>query len=151
MRKCPHCQKIIQKLKGCDHLRCICGYEFCFYCSDNWTHTHICEAKIPHRTGLPFLLCFAFKVLLGIVLALILALIFLFFCFSICLLSGLFLGFILFARLLDWIGKCTDSDCAKCILLMGSMMFLPLLAILCVVPGCLLPIVNICWQQKIFL
>jgi len=31
-KKCPTCQSHIEKYEGCDHMKCRCGYEFCFLC-----------------------------------------------------------------------------------------------------------------------
>lgn len=32
--KCKKCGQGIQKLTGCNHMRCVCGYEFCWLCGD---------------------------------------------------------------------------------------------------------------------
>eukprot|EP00347_Sterkiella_histriomuscorum_P008112 403346328 len=30
--QCPHCKRWVQKARGCDHIRCACGKDFCFNC-----------------------------------------------------------------------------------------------------------------------
>lgn len=42
IKKCKNCQKYLEKEKGCNHLKCKCGHEFCFDCGDNWEINHIC-------------------------------------------------------------------------------------------------------------
>lgn len=32
MKQCPSCKFWVEKNKGCDHMTCRCGYEFCFRC-----------------------------------------------------------------------------------------------------------------------
>ena len=32
MKQCPSCLFWVEKNKGCDHMTCRCGYEFCFRC-----------------------------------------------------------------------------------------------------------------------
>jgi len=31
-KQCPGCKKWVEKNKGCDHIRCRCGFEFCYAC-----------------------------------------------------------------------------------------------------------------------
>lgn len=31
-KSCPNCDNAIEKNKGCNHMTCKCGYEFCWYC-----------------------------------------------------------------------------------------------------------------------
>jgi len=31
-KMCPGCKKWVEKTAGCDHIRCRCGFEFCYKC-----------------------------------------------------------------------------------------------------------------------
>jgi len=31
-KQCPACNRYIEKKEGCDHMKCVCGYEFCYRC-----------------------------------------------------------------------------------------------------------------------
>jgi len=31
-KSCPACMKFIERISGCDHVRCACGHEFCWNC-----------------------------------------------------------------------------------------------------------------------
>ncbi|CRG99889.1 IBR domain protein, putative [Plasmodium relictum] len=35
-KKCPNCNEPIEKTSGCMHMRCICGYDFCWLCLEKW-------------------------------------------------------------------------------------------------------------------
>lgn len=40
-KKCPSCYNIIEKMHGCDHLKCgFCEYEFCWICLGNYDSFH---------------------------------------------------------------------------------------------------------------
>lgn len=48
MRKCPKCNAWVEKNKGCDHIICKCGNNFCYLCGENLEpHSldHICKAN----------------------------------------------------------------------------------------------------------
>ena len=44
---------MIERDKGCVHITCRCGHQFCFMCCGDWTHDHICKpenlANQPHQ------------------------------------------------------------------------------------------------------
>jgi ATP-dependent RNA helicase DHX8/PRP22 len=41
IKKCPKCQKDIEKNMGCNHMSCImCKHEFCWICMANWQSSH---------------------------------------------------------------------------------------------------------------
>ena len=33
-RQCPKCKMWVMKTQGCDHMKCRCGYHFCYCCGD---------------------------------------------------------------------------------------------------------------------
>jgi len=35
-KKCPGCQRWVEKDEGCDHMTCRCGYEFCYRCGGKY-------------------------------------------------------------------------------------------------------------------
>eukprot|EP00475_Leptophrys_vorax_P033538 TRINITY_DN5287_c0_g1_i4.p1 TRINITY_DN5287_c0_g1~~TRINITY_DN5287_c0_g1_i4.p1 ORF type:complete len:448 (-),score=94.22 TRINITY_DN5287_c0_g1_i4:826-2169(-) len=35
-KHCPRCDRMIEKFEGCNHMTCVCKYEFCFLCSTQW-------------------------------------------------------------------------------------------------------------------
>ncbi|KAI0602729.1 hypothetical protein F4775DRAFT_535378 [Biscogniauxia sp. FL1348] len=39
-QKCRRCNRVISIESGCNHMRCLCGYEFCYYCGESW---YVCE------------------------------------------------------------------------------------------------------------
>lgn len=47
-KKCPKCKKHINKRSGCNHMKCLCEYNFCW----------ICLRDISHHTKLK---CFMFQ------------------------------------------------------------------------------------------
>ena len=40
VQKCPNCQAYVEKIKGCNHMTCICQYEFCWLCNGKYTEQH---------------------------------------------------------------------------------------------------------------
>ena len=40
---CPNCHAKVQKVSGCNYIRCICTYEFCYVCSAHYPkHVRTC-------------------------------------------------------------------------------------------------------------
>jgi hypothetical protein len=37
IKKCPRCKIIIEKNGGCLHMYCMCGYNFCWNCKNEWS------------------------------------------------------------------------------------------------------------------
>ncbi|XP_062196254.1 E3 ubiquitin-protein ligase RSL1-like isoform X2 [Phragmites australis] len=35
-KRCPRCQFFVEKVDGCLHITCRCGFEFCYVCGTNW-------------------------------------------------------------------------------------------------------------------
>lgn len=35
-KPCPRCGEAVNKSDGCDHMTCLCGYEFCYGCLADW-------------------------------------------------------------------------------------------------------------------
>jgi hypothetical protein len=42
-RRCPKCKFVIEKQNGCNHITCLCKYEFCYLCNDTYKYPHRCE------------------------------------------------------------------------------------------------------------
>lgn len=41
---CPNCHAKVQKISGCNYIRCICTYEFCYVCSSHYpNHVRTCK------------------------------------------------------------------------------------------------------------
>jgi len=40
-KPCPRCRRPIQKTAGCDHMKCVCGHQFCWLCLGNWSRGHV--------------------------------------------------------------------------------------------------------------
>nr|GLL21440.1 probable E3 ubiquitin-protein ligase RNF217 [Ipomoea trifida] len=38
--KCPHCNRVVDKIDGCIHITCWCGLEFCYVCGSIWSEDH---------------------------------------------------------------------------------------------------------------
>lgn len=38
-KKCPHCQRIVEKGDGCNHMTCICSNHFCWQCGEKLQDT----------------------------------------------------------------------------------------------------------------
>jgi hypothetical protein len=75
-------------------MKCICGYEFCFECGFHWEQTHICEHKLPKRTGLSKLCCNLFKLLLAVPLLLFVGLFLVLAVLAVCTLSLMLSGIV---------------------------------------------------------
>ena len=35
-KTCARCRRVIELGTGCNHITCVCGYEFCYVCGDRW-------------------------------------------------------------------------------------------------------------------
>jgi len=35
-KDCPGCRKTVQKIQGCNHITCTCGFQFCYVCGTKW-------------------------------------------------------------------------------------------------------------------
>ena len=35
-KQCPKCRSYIEKINGCNHIKCRCNHEFCWNCFDDW-------------------------------------------------------------------------------------------------------------------
>ncbi|KAH6650215.1 hypothetical protein F5144DRAFT_37897 [Chaetomium tenue] len=33
---CPRCQRLVIRAGGCNHIACLCGYDFCVICGGHW-------------------------------------------------------------------------------------------------------------------
>ncbi|CAN8259389.1 unnamed protein product [Cochlearia groenlandica] len=43
-RKCPSCMYFVEKVDGCLHINCRCGFQFCYGCGTAWSSHHSCRA-----------------------------------------------------------------------------------------------------------
>lgn len=121
-------------------------------CSVQWDRNHICEFKIPQRTGLAYILCGILKMPLYMLLGTSLFLLFLMLALMICLLSACFYGMFLYFKIIDKISKVdTISSMSKFIFFLLATLALPLIMAICAVPGFFIPIVNLCYNEVIFL
>lgn len=41
--KCKSCMRLVEKSKGCNHMTCKCGFEFCYICGQAWRGHRVCE------------------------------------------------------------------------------------------------------------
>ncbi|XP_034695790.1 uncharacterized protein LOC117921956 isoform X2 [Vitis riparia] len=39
-KRCPQCKFYVEKIEGCVHLTCRCGFEFCYRCGGKWSVNH---------------------------------------------------------------------------------------------------------------
>jgi len=44
---CPSCQNFIEKASGCNHMTCLCGYDFCWVCLLAWEDCLCTSAHLP--------------------------------------------------------------------------------------------------------
>ncbi|KAJ0249309.1 RING/U-box superfamily protein [Hirschfeldia incana] len=44
-RRCPSCKFYVEKIDGCVHMRCRCGFNFCYRCGAPWSYTHACHIR----------------------------------------------------------------------------------------------------------
>ncbi|CAG8427472.1 unnamed protein product [Penicillium salamii] len=47
-KRCPHCRTMVELLRGCNHMTCRCGREFCYVCTATWK-TCGCDAWQEER------------------------------------------------------------------------------------------------------
>ncbi|RPA83188.1 hypothetical protein BJ508DRAFT_207407 [Ascobolus immersus RN42] len=40
--RCSKCKRFVEKVVGCDHITCPCGYQFCYLCGALWELAHPC-------------------------------------------------------------------------------------------------------------
>ncbi|KAF5732087.1 E3 ubiquitin-protein ligase [Tripterygium wilfordii] len=41
-KRCPNCSFYVDKISGCIHISCRCGFEFCYRCGSKWSDDHAC-------------------------------------------------------------------------------------------------------------
>lgn len=102
---CPSCRNIIEKTKGCEHVKCVCSHQFCFSCESKWSNSHICEHKIPQRTGYTLIFCCIAKIPLYTLLIVGLTPIYLSLGLLFCVLSAFIFGFFMEFKLLEIVSK----------------------------------------------
>ena len=57
LQLCSHCGALVNRTNGCDHMKCVCGFHFCYYCGaeslmtrcPGRTTTRALAAAMPHR------------------------------------------------------------------------------------------------------
>ncbi|XP_006407102.2 probable E3 ubiquitin-protein ligase RNF217, partial [Eutrema salsugineum] len=42
-RRCPSCKFYVEKVDGCMHISCRCGFQFCYGCGSAWNSDHACR------------------------------------------------------------------------------------------------------------
>ncbi|PGG97898.1 hypothetical protein AJ80_09623 [Polytolypa hystricis UAMH7299] len=42
-QQCAKCRNMIERVYGCNHIKCRCGYEFCYSCGVNWENDCECD------------------------------------------------------------------------------------------------------------
>ncbi|KAK7726327.1 hypothetical protein SLS57_003413 [Botryosphaeria dothidea] len=35
-KRCPRCQRMVERIEGCDDMLCVCGAAFCYICGVEW-------------------------------------------------------------------------------------------------------------------
>ncbi|GKC71355.1 zinc finger, C6HC-type containing protein [Tanacetum coccineum] len=43
-KRCPNCNIYVERITGCEHIACRCGYQFCYECGNEWNGGHLCPA-----------------------------------------------------------------------------------------------------------
>ena len=44
LKQCPNCKRWVEKISGCDHIRCSCGIDFCYNCGKSYENGfHSCN------------------------------------------------------------------------------------------------------------
>ncbi|XP_010419131.1 PREDICTED: probable E3 ubiquitin-protein ligase RNF217 [Camelina sativa] len=44
-RRCPQCKYYVDKVDGCLHINCRCGFQFCYGCGSAWVSSHACHIR----------------------------------------------------------------------------------------------------------
>ncbi|EOA33020.1 hypothetical protein CARUB_v10016351mg [Capsella rubella] len=44
-RRCPRCKYYVDKVDGCLHINCRCGFQFCYGCGCEWVSSHACPIR----------------------------------------------------------------------------------------------------------
>ena len=39
-RQCKQCRFVVERIEGCNHMRCRCGKQFCYVCGADWEPVH---------------------------------------------------------------------------------------------------------------
>ena len=50
-RVCPGCGILTNRSSGCNHIRCSCGYEWCYVCECKWNSSHYSCVDGGHKGG----------------------------------------------------------------------------------------------------
>jgi hypothetical protein len=50
-QQCSRCKQIVELVRGCNHMTCKCGFEFCYTCGAGWKPTRQCTCELwdEHR------------------------------------------------------------------------------------------------------
>ena len=132
-------------------MTCTCKYQFCFNCLQEWDEEHICASRLGNRTGIGFVCHILLKILICIPLLVCIIGGILIFSLFFCCLSAFFAGLLLFFKLIEFIQSSKISDCGKFTLLILLLIFFPLLIIICLLPGFITPLINICMPENIIM
>lgn len=103
------------------------------------------------RTGCSWVACGLFKLVIGIPVVLFMILIWLMLAIALCLISAFLAGLMIFLYGLEYIAKSNTHDCLKLLFLVASFIFLPLTWSISALPGFFIPIVNLCYKEKLIL
>ncbi|KAK6818897.1 hypothetical protein PG987_016350 [Apiospora arundinis] len=56
-KKCPHCEAMVEKIEGCNHMECHCGTGFCYKCGlidpDDGSHGHESDDEFGNEYNYP--------------------------------------------------------------------------------------------------
>lgn len=45
-KRCKRCYTFVSLKHGCNHITCVCRYEFCYICEEEWTHPKSCPCPL---------------------------------------------------------------------------------------------------------
>ena len=48
--RCPKCQRVVERMSGCNHIKCICRQEFCYNCGKGW-RPRVCDCPMHPDLG----------------------------------------------------------------------------------------------------